>query len=158
ALKEHPTGLSLIASEVMDASSTGDLDFRGAMGTYFRELFFHVPFLIANYFNSQGNYAEAQHWYQFIFDPTSDEIIPPTPGLANEEQRRRSLDRVWRYREFRNLDVETLRQQLTDTAAIAAYRSDPFNPHAIARLRLSAYQKAIVMKYVDNLLDWGDNF
>src|SRR5205814_2037166 len=36
------------------------------------------------------------------------------------------------------------------------YRRDPFNPHAIARLRLGAYQKAIVMKYVDNLTDWGD--
>src|SRR5262249_28433007 len=27
---------------------------------------------------------------------------------------------------------------------------------AIARLRPSAYQKSIVMKYIDNLLDWGD--
>src|SRR5207249_1130823 len=29
--------------------------------------------------------------------------------------------------------------------------------HAIARLRLSAYQKAVVMKYVSNLVDWGDS-
>jgi hypothetical protein len=35
--------------------------------------------------------------------------------------------------------------------------NDPFNPHAIARLRFSAYQKSIVMKYIDNLLDWGDS-
>src|SRR6185312_14067221 len=34
---------------------------------------------------------------------------------------------------------------------------DPFNPHAIARVRISAYQKHIVMKYVDNLLDWADS-
>jgi len=31
----------------------------------------------------------------------------------------------------------------------------PFNPHAIARLRPGAYQKSIFMKYIDNLLDWG---
>lgn len=42
------------------------------------------------------------------------------------------------------------------TELIEAYRKDPFNPHAIARLRISAYQKSIVMKYIDNLLDWGD--
>ena len=57
----------------------------------------------------------------------------------------------------RNLDVETLRQQLLNQTAIDAYKRAPFNPHAIARLRLSAYQKSVVMKYVDNLLDWGDD-
>src|SRR5262249_46181102 len=49
-----------------------------------------------------------------------------------------------------------LRNMLKDEKALAAYRNDPFNPHAIARLRPSAYQKSIVMKYIDNLLDWGD--
>src|SRR3546814_12645706 len=36
-------------------------------------------------------------------------------------------------------------------------RKDPFNPYAIGRLRLSAFQKNIVMRYVDNLLDWADS-
>ena len=49
-----------------------------------------------------------------------------------------------------------LKEILTDSAAIEAYKKDPFNPHAIARLRPAAFQKAIVMQYVDNLLDWGD--
>jgi hypothetical protein len=71
------------------------------------------------------------------------------------EQRRR--DRPWRYREFRNRTLPILRDLLQADDAIAAYREDPFNPHAIARLRLSAYQKSIVMKYIDNLLDWGDS-
>ena len=37
-----------------------------------------------------------------------------------------------------------------------AIKYDPFNSFAIARLRILAFQKAVVMKYVDNLLDWGD--
>jgi receptor-binding and translocation channel-forming TcA subunit of Tc toxin/ABC toxin-like protein/neuraminidase-like protein/hemopexin/virulence plasmid A protein len=37
-----------------------------------------------------------------------------------------------------------------------AYRDDPFDPHAIADLRPVAYRRAVVMGYVDNLLDWGD--
>ena len=45
---------------------------------------------------------------------------------------------------------------MTNAAAIAAYEENPFNPHAIARLRLSAYQKCIVMNYIDVLIDWGD--
>ncbi|MFF5229691.1 hemopexin repeat-containing protein [Dactylosporangium sp. NPDC000521] len=37
-----------------------------------------------------------------------------------------------------------------------AYREDPFDPHAIAALRPVAYRRAVVMGYVDNLLDWAD--
>ncbi len=36
------------------------------------------------------------------------------------------------------------------------YRDDPFDPHAIAALRQIAYRKALVMSYIDNLMDWGD--
>ncbi|GLW09364.1 hypothetical protein Misp01_44930 [Microtetraspora sp. NBRC 13810] len=53
-----------------------------------------------------------------------------------------------------------LEKQLRDLGGRAdllrAYRDDPFDPHAIARLRPVAYRRAVVMGYVDNLLDWGD--
>ncbi|MCP2356479.1 hypothetical protein HD597_003499 [Nonomuraea thailandensis] len=39
---------------------------------------------------------------------------------------------------------------------LRAYLDDPFDPHAIAELRPAAYRRAVVMAYVDNLLDWGD--
>ncbi|MFL5909959.1 MAG: hemopexin repeat-containing protein [Gaiellaceae bacterium] len=39
---------------------------------------------------------------------------------------------------------------------LRAYREDPFDPHAIADLRPVAHRRAVVMGYVDNLLDWGD--
>ncbi len=41
-------------------------------------------------------------------------------------------------------------------AQIEAYLRNPFDPHAIATLRKVAYRKSVVMRYVDNLLDWGD--
>ncbi|OLT60529.1 hypothetical protein BJP37_17440 [Moorena bouillonii PNG] len=41
-------------------------------------------------------------------------------------------------------------------AQLTVYLEDPFDPHAIADLRPLAYRKAIVMRYIDNLLDWGD--
>jgi hypothetical protein len=109
--------------------------------TYFRETFFHIPFLVANHLNSQDKFADTQRWYHYIFDPTAPTGDP------------------WRYREFRQPSqiTKSLRELLVDEEALAAYRNDPFSPHAIARTRMTAYQKSIVMKYVDNLLDWGDS-
>jgi hypothetical protein len=156
-LAESATGLNLDPRKVFDDSKTGELDFDGPTGSYLREIFFHIPFLIADHLNSQGRFEEAQRWYHRIFDPTASETVTNIPaGISDEERRRRELDRNWRYREFRSLSLDTLRAQLTNNTAIEQYRRDPFNPHAIARLRISAYQKSIVMKYVDNLLDIGD--
>jgi hypothetical protein len=137
-LEENLTPVTLGGS-VADVRGTA-IDFAtGAYGTYLREIFFHVPFLIANHLNGQQRFEDAQRWYHYIFNPMAPD-----------------LDGSWRYREFVGLRVDSLRKMLTDPVALAAYRNDPFNPHAIARLRLQAYQKAIVMKYIDNLLDWGD--
>src|SRR5260370_42669982 len=35
-------------------------------------------------------------------------------------------------------------------------QAHPFEPHRVARLRRIAYQKTVVMKYIDNLIAWGD--
>lgn len=105
-------------------------------------LLLHMPVLLASRLNAEQCSASAQRCYHCVFDPTGAESGP---------------DRVWHYRDSRGRTVESLRAALTDGAALDAYHKDPFNPHAIARARLSAYQKSTVMKYVDNLLDWGDS-
>ncbi|MEO1510295.1 MAG: hypothetical protein AAFU84_21890, partial [Cyanobacteria bacterium J06633_23] len=116
-------------------------------GIYYWEIFFHIPFLIANQLNANQKFEEAQKWYHYIFDPTAQE----EDNLSNVN------DRYWRFRPFRGLSLETLSAILTNGDALKTYREDPFEPHAIARLRINAYQKTVVMKYIDNLLDWGDN-
>jgi hypothetical protein len=65
--------------------------------------------------------------------------------------------RYWQFLPFRNHTLESLKAQLQNCAEIATYNDDPFDPHAIARLRIGAYEKAVVMKYIDNLLEWGDS-
>lgn len=144
-----------IYNDIQKVIEKGMPDFTGPMGVYFREIFFHIPFLIANHLNNIGKYAEAQRWYHFILDPTSDNM-PDLTGLSGDEREQRKKDRIWQYIEFRNHKLKSLVEQLGDTQAITQYESDPFNPHAIARLRLGAYKKTIMMKYIDNLLDWGD--
>jgi hypothetical protein len=123
-------------------------DFSGPYGIYYREIFFQIPFLIANHLNSKQKFAAARSWYHYIFNPTASE----SPSIQNEGN-----DRNWRYLEFRDLGLPRLHEILYDESAIAKYGTDPFNPFAIADLRLSSYQKCIVMKYIDNLLDWGDS-
>ncbi|WP_144395267.1 hemopexin repeat-containing protein [Pleionea sediminis] len=45
----------------------------------------------------------------------------------------------------------------TSMEQIKTYLNDPFDPHAIAALRINAYRRTTVMAYIDNLLDWGDH-
>src|SRR5262249_23972247 len=42
-------------------------------------------------------------------------------------------------------------------AQIDAWAQDPFNPHRIARMRPVAYMKNVVMRYLDNLIEWTDH-
>ncbi|MEO7177595.1 MAG: hypothetical protein ABIW83_02015, partial [Allosphingosinicella sp.] len=121
------------------------MDFNGAYGLYFWEVFFYNVFLIAERLNGNQRFDAAKSWYEKIFNPTQ-------PLVADEN----AEDRYWRFRPFRDLTPETLIEILTNPAQIAVYENDPFDPNAIARLRPGAYPKAIVMRYVDNLIDWGD--
>ena len=155
-LSEAPRTWPVAVNKIEDRIVTRGTDLNGPLRSYYWEIFFHIPFLIAQTLNAQGKYAEAQRWYQYIFNPTSTEVVADLPGLSEAEEAARRRDRNWRYLEFRKLGLPELRAILTDAKAIDAYTTDPFNPHAIARLRLSAYQKAIVMRYIDNLLDWAD--
>jgi hypothetical protein len=135
-----------LQTQNLNTGSGQKIDLKGPYGEYYWEMFFHIPFLIANHLNANQKFKEAKWWYERIFNPTAEE----KPGDQ------KPTDHNWQFRAFRGLNIEKLKDILTDDAAIEAYEKDPFDPHAIARLRISAYQKAVVMKYVDNLLDWGD--
>jgi hypothetical protein len=135
-----------------------DFDFGGAYAEYNWEIFFHAPMLIACRLMQNQRFEEARRWFHFIFDPTnrSDDADPL---------------RFWKIKPFyRDPDApiteflalaasgddsaEAERQEYDQQ--VDAWLEDPFNPHAIARLRTTAYQKALVMKYLDNLIAWGD--
>lgn len=144
--KELPFSRLLPQPNVVIAPQTDDLDFNGAYGMYFWEIFFHAPYLIADTLNINKRFEDAKRWFQYIFNPTQQ----PETGTTNPSER------YWRFLPFRSMTKETLVQILTNPQQIQAYNDDPFDPDAIARLRISAYAKSIVMKYIDNILDWAD--
>jgi hypothetical protein len=122
------------------------LDFNGSYGLYFKEMFLFCPWLVADRLQNEQRFDDAQKWYEYIFNPTAK-----PSGTETHPH-----DRYWRYLPFRSLSLDSLLANLTDPAQIAAYNNHPFDPDAIAWLRPAAYPKAIVLDYIDNLLNWGD--
>jgi hypothetical protein len=133
-----------------DALDGGAVDFKGAYRPYFEEIFFQLPFFIANQLNVAQRFEEAKRWYEYIFDPAavSKGQIPP-PDAPNSV--------YWQYLPLRSLTPPSLVEMLTDQTAIEAWNANPFDPHTVAQLRPVAYQKTIVMHYINNLLDWADS-
>lgn len=137
-----------------DDAPKEDVDFerQGAYSLYNWELFFHVPFLIAMQLSKNQRFEEAQKWFHYIFDPT-----------ATDSPRGLGIERFWRVKPFYDealQGTQTLETLLTDAGKIDAqideWSANPFKPHAVARLRVVAYMKAVVMRYLDNLIAWGD--
>ena len=135
-----------------------DVSDDGPYAIYNWELFFHAPLTVAVHLGKNQRFAEAQKWFHFIFDPTSNDTSVPSP------------QRFWRFLRFRQeTKTEFIQEMLTALAkaednelkkrmenSIQQWRDKPFQPHVIARTRYLAYQLNVVMKYLDNLIAWGD--
>jgi hypothetical protein len=127
-----------------------DFEYGGAYSQYNWELFFHVPMLVACRLKDDQRFEEARDWFHYIFNPTNSE------GGGKE--------RFWQFRKFYDeagTEIKTLEDLLKNETELAKqiekWMDDPFEPHVIARMRISAYMKNVVMKYLDNLIAWGDN-
>jgi hypothetical protein len=143
---------------------TIDLDDGGPYANYNWELFFHVPLTIAVHLSKNQRFAEAQRWFHLIFDPTCTDTTVPAPGRFWKFSAFRKNGPVVRIEELLTLLAkpkdECTAAELARKAAILegyeAIRRDPFLPHRVARTRALAYQYSVVMKYLDNLIAWGD--
>lgn len=86
----------------------------------------------------------------------NNDQIQSIQNILFNHQVAKEISRVWQFRPFRNHSVESLLENITNEKQINAYNQFPFDPDAIARLRIGAYEKTVVIKYVDNLIKWGD--
>ncbi|MBN1970838.1 MAG: hypothetical protein JXR48_02680 [Candidatus Delongbacteria bacterium] len=123
-------------------------DITESYSTYNWEIFYHIPMIIAQNLTMNGKYEEAMNWFHYIFDPKDKKTNP------------------WKLKPFRRYsgisNVTQLMNSLNqgDDSAISELESwsdNPFNPHLIGRMRVLPYMKNVIMKYIDNILQWADN-
>ena len=142
----------------------------GAYSPYNWEIFFHAPLLIANSLSKNQRFEEARDWYHFIFNPIG--LESPMPGGP-------PISKYWITKPFfETMDPKYVQQRIDNILRMLAgdtslpdysaqakkdledqvfdWRTNPFEPHRIANYRTVAYQKTVVMKYLDNLIAWGD--
>lgn len=132
------TQLTLEPAMVSGASPT-PMDFYGANGLYFWELFFYMPWLVASRLSQEGNYADAQKWFNYIFDPSACGRVSSNADYPEPD--------YWSVRSL----VETNSQE-----SLAALVLNPDDPDIIAKADPAHYQKAIAMAYLANLIAAGD--
>lgn len=142
---------------------TVDFSVDGAYSLYNWEIFYHAPMFVASLLMSNQQYETAMQWLEYIFDPT-DPSPSPVPGHFWRTQPFYEMNASdWLAQQIQNI-LTTLaadaQQGISDpatAAAIADWLAHPFDPHRVARLRIGAYGKATVMKFLDNLIAWGDS-
>ncbi|KIH82328.1 neuraminidase-like domain-containing protein [Pseudomonas batumici] len=109
------------------------LDFQGANGRYFWEIFFHLPHLVAVRLRREMSYEDALGWLHHLFDPSAR----INPG-------RTETTAYWRSR--------PLLMEGDPSFEVAS----PADPDAIAYSNPIHYRKRIFRDYVETLIEWGD--
>ncbi len=154
--EDHLTHLEYFPKEI-------DVSLSGPYANYNWELFFHIPLTVAVHLSKTQRFAEAQRWFHYIFDPTSNDksVDPPArfwKFLAFRETNVKQIDELLAL--FSKPEAElTAAEKLLRDETLTGYQEildKPFQPHVVARTRTVAYQYAVVMKYLDNLIAWGD--
>lgn len=86
--------------------------------------------------------------FHFVFNPIAE---------GDED------NRFWQFKPFREINSQQILNSILNNlkpnrvnSDINEWRSKPFMPHVVARSRPVAYMKWVVMKYIDNLVAWGD--
>jgi hypothetical protein len=142
-----------------------DVDFspNGAYSQYNWELFFHLPFTVATHLAKNQRFEEARQWFHYIFNPTDDSILPEPQRFwrfrpFHEQARTTPIQRLAQILSAResSLSPEEKEEKQTFNNQITQWIANPFKPHAVARWRNRAYMFSVVMKYLDNLIAWGD--
>ncbi len=112
------------------------MDFNGANGLYFWELFFHMPFLVAWRFASEQQFDDAEQWLHHIFDPAL-----ANKALTNKDN---NAPDYWNVR------------PLMETGQMSYVPGGPLDPDSLAYAHPVIYKKAVFISYVANLIAQGD--
>ena len=162
----QPTGYVMENYKQPDGSYTfpvEDVDFTyaGPYSIYNWELFFHVPYYIANKLATNQRFEEALQWFQYIFDPTNTDntvLNPDTPQqkfwITKPFYETTKVD--YYAQRIQNMMLAIAKGDTVLAQQVEEWRDNPFDPHLIAQMRTVAYQKNVLMTYIKTLIAWGD--
>jgi Tc toxin complex TcA C-terminal TcB-binding domain/Neuraminidase-like domain len=148
-------------------------DERDAYSSYNWEIFFHIPYLVAMQLSTAGQYEDALVWFHYIFNPAG---VSSVGEECPKHGDRSASARYWITKPFFDMTnekylrerIETLLDPaswtdsswipyLSDLArSILDWREHPAVPHLVARHRWVAFQKAVVYRYIESLINWAD--
>ena len=150
------------ASTIATPYPVEDFDFRSdaSYSSYNWELFYHTPLMIANRLRDDQKFDEAFRWYHYMFNPTGtlDGVAPNKYWVTKPFYLHTQSD-------YLDQRIDTLLYKVATPGtpeiaelefAINQWREKPFRPHTVARFRPVAYQKTLLMNYLQALIDCGD--
>ena len=121
-----------------------DVSEHGPYANYNWELFFHVPLTIAVHLSKNQRFAEAQRWFHYIFDPTSNDTSADPPkrfwkflAFRKDSTIRKRIDELLALLSKPEGELTADENELRDSVldGYAAILNKPFQPHAVARTR-----------------------
>ncbi|MCP1489891.1 hypothetical protein J3D48_006301 [Pseudomonas fluorescens] len=127
-----------LQTENIEFNATKPIDFNGPYGLYFWELFFHSVFLIAERYLTEQNYNRAEKWYRYIFSAAGYRTNGDLNTINGET-------RYW--------NVVPLQADQAWNASLP----ETVDPDAIAMNDPMQYKVAMFLRYVNALIDHGDN-
>lgn len=165
---------------VFTPSDSAPVPVQDPYALYNWEMFFHIPIMIADNLSRNMKFEEAQKWYHLIFDPTignSDFHYIDSEGNSQTGSDE-GAKKYWKIKPFRDIFSNMQEEEEENTTEnsipktlmqfiyqinkkgydtlITNWEDRPFDPHSIAAIRPIAYMKYVVVKYVENLISWGD--
>lgn len=157
-----PRSIYREAGAMVAKSPVEDFDFslEGSYSTYNWDVFYRIPMYIAAHFTQNQQFEEAMKWYHYMFNPTgahsgkgSQKYWVTKPFYLNQDSDylAQRIDMVLQQASSSLKEVKEPIER-----AIEAWRKKPFRPDVVAMFRPVAYQKALLMNYVENLMEWGD--
>jgi hypothetical protein len=131
---------------------------------YDTEIFLQIPLLVGQKLSDAGEFERAHKWFRFVFDPTDHSTGNPDKDvwqikLFRDEERLETAKDIAALLGGTSSgedeeDAEERRRNAREQ--LQAWLDHPFDPHAVAALRPSAYMRLAVRMYIENLCAWGD--
>ena len=128
-------------------------ELRTSYSIYNWEAAFHAPMLLVDRLLAAKQFDQALKMCRYVLDPYASGT---------------DANRFWQFLPFTEIDATNVLEKLflnlqpnkpeASNGQINEWRGNPFQPHAIARTRPSAYMKWVAMKYIEILIAYGDYY